>query len=279
MSTFQYELVQNETEFPVILRKPPAQTAQILRHWHPEIELNYTRKGITDSFWIEGNNYQTHPGDILYINPYEIHGVDNLLENSYDDGVLTILIPVQFIDKYFPAMKHRKITQQFLTNSQTDDSYGQIIEVIENLMTLSSGLPNHLVNAKIVCTTLQLLILYYENYSTTTSEENKDEMITSLISYLHENFNKPIRLSELANTFYLSDGYLTRYFKKRIGLTIFQYLESIRAFQALDKLKEENMTVEEIALEVGFVDSKALNKAMKKYYGQTAKYLRGQDLP
>ncbi|MFC0740108.1 AraC family transcriptional regulator [Enterococcus faecalis] len=246
-----------------------------MRHWHPEIELNYTKKGSIDSFWIEGKNYTTHSGDILFINSYELHGVENLEDNSYDDGVLAILISMQFIDKYFPAMKQRKVTKQLLTRSEPDNVYLEISNLAEKLLVLSSESPSNLVNAKIICITLEILILYYENYSNTITEENKSKIIPSLISYLHENSSKKLDLSELASKFYLSKSYLSRYFKKRMGLTIFQYLESIRAYQALSLLKETHKTVEEIALEVGFIDSKTLNKALRKYYGRTAKYLRG----
>ena len=200
--------------------------------------------------------------------------MDNLVADSIDNGVLTILIPTLFIDKYFPAMRQRKITQQLVSRHQASQGSTEILAAADTLMLLAAEEPSELTNAKIICATLQLLIGYYENFSVVSSEEKKRGLITNLISYLHDNANKALTLADLAQTFFLSEGYLSRYFKKNTGLTIFQYLESIRAFQAFELLKDGTKTVEEIALEVGFVDSKALNKAMKKYYGKTAKSLR-----
>jgi transcriptional regulator GlxA family with amidase domain len=44
-------------------------------------------------------------------------------------------------------------------------------------------------------------------------------------------------------------------------------------------LRKTEKSVEIVAMECGFMDSKAMNKILKRNYGQTAKYFRSQYLP
>ena len=107
-------------------------------------------------------------------------------------------------------------------------------------------------------------------------ELNQENRVHEIVAYLNEHYAERLTLADLAGTTYLSETYLAKYFKRQMGLTIFEYLERIRAYHAYEMLKLKDQPVEDTALDCGFSDSKALNKALKKFFNQTAKNIKGK---
>jgi AraC family transcriptional regulator len=97
-----------------------------------------------------------------------------------------------------------------------------------------------------------------------------------VLSYMHENFRRDIRLSELANIAGLSDYHFARSFRQTTGATPHQYLSQIRINHAKSLLLRRHWTVLQIAGAVGFADASRLSKVFRANTGVSpAEWRRG----
>lgn len=100
-----------------------------------------------------------------------------------------------------------------------------------------------------------------------------DSKIQNIINYIHYNVHDSEKLSkkELANQFHISDNYISQYFKSKMGIGLKKYILNYKLKLAETRLKYTNLTVSEIAQELGFTDSSHLDKTFMVYRGMTAK--------
>lgn len=93
----------------------------------------------------------------------------------------------------------------------------------------------------------------------------RKNMIDNIILYLHENYmDSGIGLSKIGTVFRISEGYLSSLFKEQTGINFADYLEKIRIDQACELLKNEKMTVNEIAWKVGYNSVQSFRRAFKR---------------
>ena len=77
---------------------------------------------------------------------------------------------------------------------------------------------------------IYLLIRFFTLADTTTAADTaqpKSDRMLSILRYLHQNYNQPITLQSLADHFYLSIPYLSKLFKKNLGLNFLKYLRNL----------------------------------------------------
>ncbi|MDZ4957355.1 helix-turn-helix domain-containing protein, partial [Clostridium perfringens] len=71
-------------------------------------------------------------------------------------------------------------------------------------------------------------------------------------------------------------SYISRSFKKNLGVTFTEYLVQVRLFHALSMLRG-NATITEIAYETGFSNTSSLIEAFKDYRGITPGQYRREE--
>ena len=82
--------------------------------------------------------------------------------------------------------------------------------------------------------------------------ETVDPLVENIKSYIRENLNYDFTIEELATVFNYTPKYLGRYFKRKTGKTIKMYCNQLRIAQAKTLLERTAMSIETIALHVGF---------------------------
>lgn len=95
------------------------------------------------------------------------------------------------------------------------------------------------------------------------------QSITSAINYINENLNKDITVSDIAREVHLSKSYLYKVFHNNFNCTISEYVNRKRIEQASALLIETNLSVEEIANKVGFVNIAYFSRLFKKTKGSS----------
>ncbi len=75
--------------------------------------------------------------------------------------------------------------------------------------------------------------------------------IDGVIEYIHENIYDPLPLSKLAGYAGYSPYHFSRIFKERVGLSPLYYVSSHRLQRAKDLLLRTNLSIRDIALEIG----------------------------
>lgn len=103
----------------------------------------------------------------------------------------------------------------------------------------------------------------------------KDARMIEIMNYIQANYID-ITLDDLAEQFYLSKPYISKYIKEKSGMTFGELVKKIRMKKARALLKSSNMTVENIALTVGYQNVEHFNRLFKKAYNMTPMQFRNQ---
>jgi beta-xylosidase/AraC-like DNA-binding protein len=103
----------------------------------------------------------------------------------------------------------------------------------------------------------------------TDKKDKFDKRLNEIVNYMCANYNRPISLNDLAAKLYLSNSYLSKYIKKQLGMSFVDYLNNERLHHAMEELLYSNHSITRIALDNGFANVAAFNKAFKDVYHTT----------
>lgn len=107
------------------------------------------------------------------------------------------------------------------------------------------------------------------------ANECKDERMVEIMNYIQANY-LDVSLDDLAEKFFLSKPYLSKYIKEKSGMTFGDIVKKVRMKKARALLKSSSMTVENIALTVGYQNVEHFNRLFKKAYNITPVQFRNQ---
>ncbi len=237
------------------------------QHYHQNLDMLYVLSGSVDVV-IDDKEYHLKEEDMILINSNKRHK----FENSGN------LLAIRFAIDYYLLSQTVGTTQMlFLCNSAVDKNSAydklrhQIKEIIRYYYTETKGDKCYL-----QALYYQMLHVLIANFMVKTEEakvlfnHNSDkERISEIQSYIQGHYQSPISLNDLAEQMYLTPAYLSKYIKKKFGMTFIDYLNNIRLFHAVDELVYTNKSLTHIAMDNGFCTSAALNKSFKKVFNMS----------
>jgi len=94
------------------------------------------------------------------------------------------------------------------------------------------------------------------------------------MQYSHEHYYEDIGVEHIAAITYVTPNYFSRVFKKEMGRSYTEWLNTVRLDKAKVLLKDLKLKVYEVAEEVGYNDYKIFTHNFKKYVGCTPKEYR-----
>lgn len=112
-----------------------------------------------------------------------------------------------------------------------------------------------------------------KNIAFFASKNSREE---GLIKYIANNYINPMTLSEVAEYFYVTPTYLSRYFKKTFGVSFTEYINETRLASATEELIHTKNSISKIANNNGFVSSSAFNRFFKNKYKMSPTEYREQ---
>lgn len=99
------------------------------------------------------------------------------------------------------------------------------------------------------------------------SAGHHDELVLLAQTHLRENANTPPTINKLADQLGVSTRTLNRRFKEAVGITPLEYLQNIRMESARELLSQTNLTVGEIAWQLGFQDAGYFSRLFLRHRG------------
>lgn len=104
----------------------------------------------------------------------------------------------------------------------------------------------------------------------------KDERLIAMMNYIQSNY-QTITLEQMADEFHLSGPYISKYIHEKSSRTFMELVTNIRMKKARTLLKNGNMTVENIALAVGYPNVEHFNRTFRKKFNMTPVQFRNGD--
>ncbi|MFB7304800.1 helix-turn-helix domain-containing protein [Heyndrickxia sporothermodurans] len=219
---------------------------------------------------VNQDSYHLVENDLLLINANQVHNIKGIEDNV----VLLLQIPLRSIERYY-----QDIHECYFDCYSSKEDHGQYLLFDQIRQLLAEILIAHYQKqdgSELETTSLiyKLVTILIRNFKTTYLQQNhfismKDERIKAILAYIEKNYRKSISLEEIAKQQYLSLYYLSRYFKQEVGVSFSQYVKQVRLKSAVRELLYTGHTITQVALNNGFPNAKAFNKAFKEVYQQT----------
>lgn len=105
-------------------------------------------------------------------------------------------------------------------------------------------------------------------------QQRGKQPVRQIKSIIEEHYNEDLSLDDIAQTCGMSPAYISKLFKKELGINLMQYINNVRLEHAKKMLAESNDTITQIAEAVGFRDEKYFLRVFKKEVGLTTSEYR-----
>ena len=115
-----------------------------------------------------------------------------------------------------------------------------------------------------------------ENYA---ERSEGHPVIENIKSYIEDNLEFDIEISHIAKLFHYNEQYFGRFFKKKTGVSLSNYINSRRIKKAYRLLEDSDDTVLVVANKSGFNSVSYFNRVFKKAYGLTPSECRNNRKP
>lgn len=101
--------------------------------------------------------------------------------------------------------------------------------------------------------------------------------LNNILEYINTNYYEKLDLTTLSNLFYVSPSHILRLFTKYMGINTISYIHKVRIKNAIKLLKEEDLSIKEVAEKTGYNNLNNFYKYFKEYTGVTpAIYTQGK---
>ena len=90
-----------------------------------------------------------------------------------------------------------------------------------------------------------------------------NKLICEILIYISENIKNKITIEDLETKFFYNRYYIMKLFKKEIGLTIVEYINSIRIYNSITLIRGENSNLMSIAFKSGFYSLEYFSETFK----------------
>ncbi|MBE7020184.1 MAG: AraC family transcriptional regulator [Ruminococcaceae bacterium] len=229
-------------------------------HWHKNIEIVYIISPTL--IYLNGEEISGNPGEIIVINSNVLH---DFKAPKDSDAVYHCLIFDEAIYSFFEFDSSRTKLKQIIR----DKTAAGIIDKMARERQAES--PYH--TAAVKALVGELLIHLYRHFSeknvTEKFNDNNIDLTREIIGYINANYRNNITLQEIADHTKYSKFYLIHIFKKVTGVTISEYINTVRVNEGARLIKKTGLSLGEVALEAGFTDQSYFSKIFKKYMGCT----------
>ncbi|NLM11748.1 MAG: AraC family transcriptional regulator [Clostridiaceae bacterium] len=115
-----------------------------------------------------------------------------------------------------------------------------------------------------------MINFYKKIHSVTQSDGSNDKSNEEKIfSYLNSNYRTELNFEKMATDLQISYSYIRKIVKSITGKSVLDYINSLRISEGKRLLLQTDMTIAEIALNLGYNNVQSFNRFFKKYEGIT----------
>lgn len=244
-------------------------TRHVDAHYHDFYEIYFFIAGEVD-YWIDGSLYHLKSGDVLLINPLELHRTV-VKEKSEEYERIVLWVDKEFLKTLFensdecfdvkrenykkiirPSVEEREelfnlfetMVREFYSKEYKSEiySYAALIQIMAFLNRLSFG-----------------------ESSVETKSLATPTLIADVMEYIGEHFNEELSLDSLAKRFFISKYHLSHEFTKAVGTSVHRYQTLKRLNNAYEMLKS-GVSAQEVSVKCGFSDYTSFFRAFKTEY-------------
>lgn len=221
------------------------------------IIFQYTLKG-KGKICINGANYNLYPGKAFLVNVPSNHHY-YLPENSQNWEFIFITTYGNEANKIFETIKNQF---GFILQLQDDSPPIQKIKILIKKIQNQTLRDKYELFAHSYSFLMDLLG-YLKNYKNT----KRPMAVSESISFIEQNYMEQITLDDIVQHAQVSKYHFTRIFQQYTGSTPMKFVTKVRLDYALKLLKNNDLSINQIAKKVGYSNGNYFNKVFNSYIG------------
>lgn len=259
-------------------------------HWHDSIEVLYILDGET-IVNIDQQLFTLHQNEYIILDSKVIHSTSCKTFSHF----LIIQIPYRFLKTYIPDIDYIHFQNVCSTTAGSTDRESSncvkpkafILEdlrsILNQLVLLWNTKPNGY-QLKYYSYIFDLLYIMNTHFKTEISQseyhqsEKYMERLTCVMSYVKQHYREAISLQDISDYLALNPAYFTRFFKKYMGMTFTEYLNSIRLRYIYEDVLSTDLPIQTILEKNGFTNYKLFMRMFRETYGGTPSQKRKESL-
>jgi AraC family transcriptional regulator of arabinose operon len=257
-------------------------------HAHQGIEILLVHEG-NGTLIIDQKSYQIHPGLICIFQPFQLHHVQ--MDVSEQTPFIRSILHYEptlyesYFDKW-PALRafFKHIHKGALPHiswydSKNLDRLAALLQDLqEKLPELSHDQHYEEFSLCLVSFFHTFKPLWEKQHTEHTIDQSAraPHQVEQILEWLDNHYAEPLSLVRMSLDLHLSRHHLSHLFKKSTGSSITDYLSAKRMQQAAQRLIAKDVSIGQIAEEVGITNSSYFCKLFKTHYGLTPHRYRKQ---
>lgn len=242
-------------------------------HFHHHIELLFS---LDDGLPItlNGEKFILNKNETAIFDCFDVHSIDNF-NNKYRS--ISLIIPWRLNLDYIKTMTNMKFENPIIRDEHCNESIKKILTIMEEnitniymehytITTYDKKLQPFFCN---LISALINIIFYYSPRVPSLNSAIKDKF-HQILFYIEDNYDEPLTLNSLANTFGYNACYFSKLWKKTFNCGCNEYINSVR-LEKLVKHYSQNESLTSLAISHGFNSLRSMERNFKAKYGITPK--------
>ena len=243
-------------------------------HWHREFEITLVTKGRVKAF-VDDVEMILEKGEGLFVNSEMFHGYTKIeneesefLTAVFDSSFITGSESENFLFKKYvePVIKSENL--RFVKFSQNTGWHSVFLDNMKRLFEIK--VPETEYSEFFVREMLaREICLLHDNNDLQKAPDLRgfNYTVSKMTDYIKANYTEDISVGDIAKSANISRRECFRKFSESMGITPFDYLDSVRIKAATVLLTESDKTITEICYETGFSSGSYFSTKFKKAIG------------
>lgn len=223
-----------------------------------EIVFVYQGAGI---YMIDGRRYTAQKGDLIFYNSHSVH--DEFGGTGSGLGTYCVAVSGLRIDD----MPADHLLPTGLSPIQPTRSH--FTEVLHLFESIEQEAKNHAEIANYLTMALLTKLAAFLREEGIPEKQQTPTLVTEARSFIDKNYKENIRLNDIAKATHTNAYYLSHLFKAEVGLSPMKYVILRRLGEAQNLLINTDMTITQIAAQVGYNNSNYFQNVFKSALNMT----------
>lgn len=273
--TYRYEAIKYPSKEDVFFNVLWHNRDYTAPHWHNGLEILYLLEGSEDCYLGEEECIRMKTGDFLVINSRVVHSV----QCPRQCKEMLIQIPYPMMKRFIPQIDGL----EFVCEKITGRKHRMDTFMVERALSALAELhpfrsPEE--TLEFYSRMYHLLAVLVKDFSVSVTSDKMEisekymERLGMITSYVKEHYTEEISLQEIARLVSLNPDYFTRFFKKYMGMTFLDYVNSVRMEHVVRDLQRTDLSVQKLLEIHGFTNYKLFMKMYKSRFESTPGKMR-----
>lgn len=269
------EIVQEKSALTIHIKNCKISYKKSFLHWHHNVEICQV---LENKMWflVNGVLVEAKEGDVIFIGENVVHQFQTPYGTSQ---VYVMQFPLKLLMEAGIPIKRCKL---HITAQEMDripgikDRISTLFETIESEKYAMPGEENYFQRSMVAALYCLLTRHFAEEGKEDVSKELKEFL--HILQYIGEHFEEDINVNILAERLFMYRGRLASIFKKYSGMSLNEYVYSLRIKKA-NELMDQGVSIIEAAMQSGFQSVRTFNHVYKIITGVTPKDYKKRGIP